>query len=48
MKKYIFIAAVALMPMLSNAQVYKTAAGKISFVSKTSIESSILFFVCSL
>ncbi|MEY2871192.1 MAG: hypothetical protein RLZZ146_1115, partial [Bacteroidota bacterium] len=38
MKKYIFIAAVALMPMLSNAQVYKTAAGKISFVSKTSIE----------
>jgi polyisoprenoid-binding protein YceI len=38
MKKYIFIAAVALMPMLAKAQVYKTAAGKISFVSKTSIE----------
>jgi polyisoprenoid-binding protein YceI len=38
MKKYIFLAAVALMPMLAKAQVYKTAAGKISFVSKTAIE----------
>ena len=38
MKKYFFLAAIALMPLFSTAQVYKTSAGKISFVSKTSIE----------
>ncbi|MEK0439611.1 MAG: hypothetical protein RLZZ504_527 [Bacteroidota bacterium] len=38
MKKYLFLVAIALVPMLSFAQVYKTSAGKISFVSKTSIE----------
>jgi polyisoprenoid-binding protein YceI len=38
MKKYFFLAAIALMPLFSAAQVYKTSAGKISFVSKTAIE----------
>ena len=38
MKKYIFLAAIAFMPLFSSAQVYKTSAGKISFVSKTAIE----------
>ena len=38
MKKYIFLAAIALMPLFSSAQVYKTSAGKISFMSKTAIE----------
>lgn len=38
MKKYPFLVAIALMPMLSFGQFYKTSAGKISFVSKTSIE----------
>lgn len=38
MKKYLFLVAIALVPVLSSAQFYKTSAGKISFVSKTSIE----------
>ncbi|MFN4940861.1 MAG: hypothetical protein ACK5GM_02860, partial [Bacteroidota bacterium] len=38
MKKYFILTAIALMPLFSAAQVYKTSAGKISFVSKTAIE----------
>jgi polyisoprenoid-binding protein YceI len=38
MKKYILSAAIVLFPLVSMAQVYKTSAGKISFVSKTAIE----------
>ena len=43
MKKYFFLAAIALMPLFSAAQVYKTSAGKISFVSKTAKELSLVY-----